>query len=72
MTTSSRRPPHRDGGDIDAFVELSGDRNQLQTDDCARSVGFAGRIAHGVLVLSIESGLSSTFYPGTRSDLCPR
>jgi acyl dehydratase len=46
--------------DIDAFVELSGDRNPLHTDDeQARAAGFAGRIAHGVLVLSIESGLSS-------------
>jgi 3-hydroxybutyryl-CoA dehydratase len=46
--------------DIDAFVELSGDRNPLHTDDdAARAAGFAGRIAHGLLVLSIESGLSS-------------
>jgi acyl dehydratase len=46
--------------DIDAFVDLSGDRNPLHTDDDhARRVGFAGRIAHGLLVLSIESGLSS-------------
>jgi 3-hydroxybutyryl-CoA dehydratase len=46
--------------DIDAFVELSGDRNPLHTDDAyARGAGFAGRIAHGLLVLSVESGLSS-------------
>jgi acyl dehydratase len=46
--------------DIDAFVELSGDANPLHTEDeYARSVGFAGRIAHGLLVLSVESGLSS-------------
>jgi len=46
--------------DIDAFVELSGDANPLYTDDeHARAVGFAGRIAHGLLVLSVESGLSS-------------
>jgi 3-hydroxybutyryl-CoA dehydratase len=46
--------------DIDAFVELSGDRNPLHTDDdYARAAGFAGRIAHGLLVLSVESGLSS-------------
>jgi acyl dehydratase len=46
--------------DIEAFVELSGDRNPLHTDDdVARDAGFAGRIAHGLLVLSIESGLSS-------------
>jgi len=46
--------------DIDAFVDLSGDRNPIHTDDdTARAAGFAGRIAHGLLVLSIESGLSS-------------
>jgi 3-hydroxybutyryl-CoA dehydratase len=46
--------------DIDAFVDLSGDRNPLHTDDAyARDTGFAGRIAHGLLVLAIESGLSS-------------
>jgi len=46
--------------DIDAFVELSGDRNPLHTEDAyARDAGFAGRIAHGLLVLSIESGLAS-------------
>ena len=46
--------------DIDAFCELSGDRNPLHTDDeHARGAGFAGRIAHGMLVLSIESGLAS-------------
>jgi 3-hydroxybutyryl-CoA dehydratase len=46
--------------DIDAFSELSGDRNPLHTDDeYARDAGFAGRIAHGLLVLSITSGLGS-------------
>ncbi len=46
--------------DIDAFCELSGDRNPLHTDDeYARAAGFAGRIAHGLLVLSIASGLGS-------------
>ena len=46
--------------DIDAFCELSGDRNPLHTDDeHARAAGFTGRIAHGLLVLSIASGLGS-------------
>ena len=46
--------------DIDAFCELSGDRNPLHTDDeQARAAGFTGRIAHGLLVLSIASGLGS-------------
>ena len=46
--------------DIDAFCDLSGDRNPLHTDDeYARGAGFAGRIAHGLLVLSIAGGLGS-------------
>ena len=46
--------------DIDAFCELSGDHNPLHTDDeHARAAGFAGRIAHGLLVLSIATGLRS-------------
>ena len=46
--------------DIDAFCELSGDHNPLHTDDDrARAAGFAGRIAHGLLVLSIATGLRS-------------
>ena len=46
--------------DIDAFCELSGDHNPLHTDDeHARVAGFAGRIAHGLLVLSIATGLRS-------------
>jgi len=46
--------------DIEAFCELSGDHNPLHTDDeFARAAGFAGRIAHGLLVLSIASGLGS-------------
>ena len=46
--------------DIDAFCDLSGDRNPLHTDDeYAREAGFAGRIAHGLLVLSIAGGLGS-------------
>ena len=46
--------------DIDAFCELSGDHNPLHTDDeQARAAGFAGRIAHGLLVLSIATGLRS-------------
>jgi acyl dehydratase len=46
--------------DIEAFSELSGDRNPLHLDDeHAREAGFDGHIAHGVLVLSIASGLAS-------------
>jgi acyl dehydratase len=46
--------------DIEAFSELSDDRNPLHLDDeHARAAGFDGRIAHGLLVLSISSGLAS-------------
>ena len=46
--------------DIEAFAELSGDHNPLHLDDeHARAAGFDGRIAHGLLVLSIASGLGS-------------
>jgi acyl dehydratase len=46
--------------DIEAFSELSGDHNPLHLDDeHARGAGFDGRIAHGLLVLSISSGLAS-------------
>jgi acyl dehydratase len=45
---------------IDAFCELSGDRNPLHTaDDHARGAGYRERIAHGLLVTSLTSGLAS-------------
>ena len=45
--------------DIEAFVRLSGDDNRLHTDDeFARAAGFAGRIAHGALVVSLATGLA--------------
>ncbi|MGB5103433.1 MAG: MaoC/PaaZ C-terminal domain-containing protein [Steroidobacteraceae bacterium] len=45
--------------DIDAFAMLSGDQNRLHTDDVfARTMGFAGRIAHGLLGAAILTGLS--------------
>jgi acyl dehydratase len=46
--------------DIVAFAGLSGDFNPLHTDDeYARSTPFRGRIAHGLLVQSISSGLAN-------------
>lgn len=46
--------------DITSFSMLSGDRNPLQTDDVfAQSVGFRERVAHGLLVASVTSGLAS-------------
>jgi acyl dehydratase len=44
--------------DIDRFCELSGDFSpQHLSDEGARKVGFGGRIAHGLLILSIGTGL---------------
>lgn len=44
--------------DITAFAVVSGDTNPLHLDDdYARTTPFGGRIAHGLLGLSIASGL---------------
>jgi acyl dehydratase len=44
--------------DIEAFAEVSGDRNPLHLDEtyAAGSV-FGGRVAHGVLGLAVATGL---------------
>ncbi|GMU67116.1 MAG: hypothetical protein AMXMBFR36_33900 [Acidobacteriota bacterium] len=44
--------------EIDAFAELSGDRNPLHLDEIrARAGPFGGRVAHGVLGLAVATGL---------------
>lgn len=44
--------------DVVMFAGLSGDYNQLHTDvEFAKSTRFGERIAHGLLVLSVASGL---------------
>lgn len=46
--------------DICAFAGVSGDYNPLHTDEeFARQTPFGGRVAHGLLALSISSGLAS-------------
>lgn len=46
--------------DVVAFAGLSGDYNPLHTDEeFARGTQFGGRIAHGLLGLSIMTGLQS-------------
>ncbi|MCI0395924.1 MAG: MaoC family dehydratase N-terminal domain-containing protein [Chloroflexi bacterium] len=47
-------------GDIVAFAGLSGDFNQIHTDaEYAAREFFGQRVAHGLLVLSIASGLAT-------------
>jgi len=54
--------------DVVMFAALSGDYNQLHTDaEFAKETGFGERIAHGLLGLSVASGLASRlgFIEGT-------
>lgn len=58
--------------DIVAFAGLSGDFNPLHVDEeYARRTAFRGRIAHGLLVKSIASGLANQMgiFHGTISAL---
>ncbi len=46
-------------GDIITFAGLSGDFNQIHTDaEFSKGTPFGQRVAHGLLVLSIASGLA--------------
>ena len=54
--------------DVVLFAGLSGDYNQLHTDvEFAKETRFGERVAHGLLVLSIASGLATRlgFIEGT-------
>jgi len=47
------------GADVDAFGHLSGDLNPLHMDEAfAATTPFGQRVAHGLCVLSIASGLA--------------
>ena len=51
--------------DIDAFAQLSGDTNPVHLDEAyARTTYFGGRIAHGMLVVSLISSLLGNTLPG--------
>jgi 3-hydroxybutyryl-CoA dehydratase len=45
---------------IDGFADLCGDRFEIHmSDDAAARHGFSGRVAHGLLVLSVVDGLKN-------------
>jgi acyl dehydratase len=45
---------------IDRFAELTGDRFEIHMSDAkARAHGFRGRVAHGLLILSLVDGLKN-------------
>ena len=45
---------------IDRFADLTGDRFEIHmSDESAQAHGFAGRVAHGLLVLSLVDGLKN-------------
>ena len=49
---------------IDAFADLSGDRAFLHVDpDLAKQTSFGGTVAHGMLVLSMMSGMAFEVVP---------
>ncbi len=52
------RPRALTQAEVDHFAELTGDLNRLHTDEeYARTTTFGGRVAHGLLVLSLAIGL---------------
>ena len=45
---------------IDSFAEMTGDKFEIHmSDDAAKQHGFPGRVAHGLLVLSLVDGLKN-------------
>ncbi len=53
---------------IEAFAQLSGDRNPVHFDDAfARRIGFAGHIAHGAVTASLLSAVLGMDLPGPGS-----
>ena len=66
--TESGFDRHITAEDIDAFAELSGDRNPLHVDAAyARSQGFSDRVVHGALLGGLVSNLVGMKLPGRKS-----
>ena len=50
---------------VDAFGELSGDRNPLHTDaEYAASLGHPGTVVYGMLTASLYSTMAGMYLPG--------
>ncbi|KRK32898.1 MaoC family dehydratase [Loigolactobacillus bifermentans] len=51
--------------DVDKFVEVTGDRNPMHTDDeFAKATQFGGRIAHGMISAGLISAVLGMKIPG--------
>ena len=59
--TTLRSPPRLvTVADIDRYADLTGERHPVHMDDAfARSVGFPGRVAHGLFSLALIEGLKA-------------
>lgn len=52
---------------MDAFMRMTGDVNQLHTDELyAKEMGFSGRVVYGMLTSSLYSTLVGVYLPGKR------
>lgn len=61
-------PAHIGPEEMALFARLTGDENPLHTDgDYARSKGYAGKVAYGMLTASFLSTLAGMYLPGERS-----
>lgn len=50
---------------VQAFIRASGDKNPVHTDEAyAKSLGFGGRIVHGMLAGSLFSEVFANHFPG--------
>lgn len=61
----AERTFHVDDARIEAFSDVSGDRNPVHLDDAyAAGTRFGGRVAHGMLTAAFFSGLLANDLPG--------
>jgi 3-hydroxybutyryl-CoA dehydratase len=61
----AERTFHVDDARIEAFADVSDDRNPVHLDDAyAAGTRFGGRIAHGMLTAAFVSGLLANELPG--------